>query len=120
MGTKTLLTLEQFGHLPIKEGILYEINEGELVIKTEPKPGHNRVHDNIARHLGNFVEERRLGWVLVENGYQLSPDIVRIPDASFVPAERLPGLDLNKRMQDAPARLVGLLSQNRRGVSFPC
>jgi hypothetical protein len=32
MGTQTLLTLEQFDHLPIVEGVLYELDEGRLLL----------------------------------------------------------------------------------------
>jgi len=110
MGTKTLLTLEQFDRLPEKEGVLYELNEGELVIMTEPMPRHNRVRDNVARLMGNFVEERKLGWVLLETGYQLGSETVRIPDVSFVPADRVRELDLDRRIQGAPALAIEVVS----------
>lgn len=110
MGTRTLLTLEQFDQLPEKEGVLYELNEGDLVIMTEPMPRHNRVRDKIARHLGNFVEERKLGWVLVENGDQLGPETVRIPDVSFVPADRVRELDLDRRIEGAPSLAIEVVS----------
>jgi Uma2 family endonuclease len=110
MATKTLLTIEQFDQLPITEGILYELNEGELVTMTEPMPRHNWVRDNVARLLGNFVEERKLGRVFLETGYQLSPETVRIPDVSFVPADQMRELDLDKRIQGAPALAIEVVS----------
>jgi Uma2 family endonuclease len=110
MASKTLLTIEQFDQLPITEGILYELNEGELVTMTEPMPRHNRVRDRVARLTGNFVEERKLGGVFVETGYQLTPDTVRIPDVSFVPADRVREIDLDKRIQGAPALAIEVIS----------
>jgi Uma2 family endonuclease len=110
MATKTLLTIEQFDQLPVKEGILYELNEGELVSMTEPMPRHNWVRDNIARLAGNFVEERKLGRVFLETGYQLTPETVRIPDVSFVPAGRMPEIDLDRRIQGAPALAIEVVS----------
>jgi Uma2 family endonuclease len=110
MATKTLLTIEQFDQLPVKEGILYELNEGELVTMTEPMPRHNWVRDNVARLTGNFVEERKLGRVFLETGYQLTPDTVRIPDVSFVPADRMREIDLDKRIQGAPALAIEVVS----------
>ncbi len=110
MATKTLLTIEPFDQLPVKEGILYELHEGEVVTMTEPMPRHNRVRDNIAYLMRTFVDERKLGWVLIENGYQLSPDIVRIPDVSFVPAEHVKELDLDRRIQGAPALAIEVVS----------
>jgi Uma2 family endonuclease len=110
MATKTLLTIEQFDQLPVKEGILYELDEGEVVIMTEPMPRHNAVRDSIARLMGNSVEERKLGKVFVETGYQLSPETVRIPDVSFVPADRMRDIDLDRRIQGAPALAIEIVS----------
>jgi Uma2 family endonuclease len=110
MATKTLVTIEQFDQLPIREGILYELNEGEVVTVTEPMPRHNWVRDNVARLIGNFVEERKLGRVFLETGYQLTPETVRIPDVSFVPADRMREIDLDKRIQGAPALAIEVIS----------
>jgi Uma2 family endonuclease len=110
MATKTLLTIELFDQLPISEGILYELNQGELVSITESMPRHNKVRDGIARLMGNFVEERRLGTVFVETGFQLSPETVRIPDVSFVPADRVREIDLDRRIQGAPALAIEVVS----------
>lgn len=106
MGTQTLLTLEQFDQLPEVEGVLYELDEGELATMTEPMPRHNLTRDNIARLLWDFTYPRHLGRVFLENGYQLSPETVRIPDVSFVPADRMRGLDLDRRILGAPALAV--------------
>jgi Uma2 family endonuclease len=110
VATKTLLTIEQFDQLPIREGVLYELNEGEAVTMTEPMPRHNWVRDNIAASLRDFVHPRELGRVFVETGYQLTPDTVRIPDVSFLPADRVRGLDLDKRIQGAPALTIEVVS----------
>ena len=110
MATKSLLTIEQFDQLPIREGILYELNEGEVVTVTEAVPRHNWVRDNIAAALRDFAHPRRLGRVFVETGYQLTPETVRIPDVSFVPADRMLEIDLDRRIQGAPALAVEVVS----------
>jgi Uma2 family endonuclease len=110
MATKTLLIIEQFDQLPFREGILYELNEGEVVTMTEPMPRHNWVRDKIARLMGNFVEERKLGKVFLETGYQLTPETVRIPDVSFVPGGRMREVDLDRRIQGAPALAIEVVS----------
>ncbi len=110
MATKTLLTIEQFDQLPVIEGVLYELNEGEVVTMTEPMPRHNRVRDRIARRMGSFVEERKLGEVFLETGYQLNPETVRIPDISFIPADRMREIDLDRRIQGAPALAIEVVS----------
>ena len=110
MGTKTLLTVEQFDKLPEKEGILYELSDGELFTVTEPMPRHNKVRDKIARIMGNFAEEHKLGTVFSETGYQLTPETVRIPDVSFIQADRLRGTDLDRRIAGAPALAIEVVS----------
>jgi Uma2 family endonuclease len=110
MATKTLLSIEQFDELPTREGILYELNEGELVTVTETMPRHNWVRDNVAHLAGNFVEERKLGRVFMQTGYQLTPETVRIPDVSFVPADRMREIDLDRRIQGAPALAIEVIS----------
>ena len=109
MGTQTLLTLEQFDQLPAVEGVRYELDEGELVTVTEPKPRHNLTRDRISRILGNFVEQHKLGIVFAGTGYQLSPETLRIPDVSLVPAERTRGLDRDRRIVGGFAVRVGEL-----------
>jgi Uma2 family endonuclease len=110
MGTQTLLTLEQFDQLPVVEGVLYELDEGEAITMTEPMPRHNFARDNIADFLRAFAHPRKLGRVCVETGYQLSPETVRIPDVSFVPARRLRDLDPDRRIHGAPALAVEVVS----------
>ena len=110
MATKTLLTIEQFDRLPIREGILYELNEGEVVTMTEPMPRHNWVRDNIAAALREFAHPRNLGRVFLETSYQLTSETVRIPDVSFVPADQMSKIDLDKRIQGAPALAVEVVS----------
>jgi Uma2 family endonuclease len=110
MATKTLLTIEQFDQLPTREGILHELNEGEVVTMTPPMPRHNLVRDNIAAALRDFTHLRHLGRVFVETGYQLSPETVRIPDVSFVPADRMREIDLDSRIQGAPALAIEVVS----------
>ncbi len=110
MGTKTLLTLEQFDQLPTPEGVLYELNEGELVTMTKPMPRHNLVRDRISHILAHFAEGRKLGTVFLETEYQLSPETVRAPHVSLVPADRMRGIDLDRRITGAPALAVEVVS----------
>ena len=112
MATKTLLTIQEFDQLALREGIQYELDEGELVTMTEPMPRHNLVRDKAARFLGNFADERKLGTVFIETGYELSPGVVRIPDVSFVPAERMREINLDRRIPGAPALAIEVVSPN--------
>lgn len=102
---------QQFGDLPIsrlrldrfpateadvielhdKENRLYELVDGVLVEKTMGyREGYIAVF--IARMLGNFVEPRNLGIVNGADGMmKLAPELVRIPDVSYVSWAQFPG-----------------------------
>jgi Uma2 family endonuclease len=110
MATETLLTIQQFDALPVTEGIHYELNEGKLVTIGERMPRHDFVRDNVAQIAGNFVDTQKLGTVFVGTGYQLTPDTVRIPDVSFVAVDRMREIDLDKRIEGAPALAIEVVS----------
>jgi Uma2 family endonuclease len=41
---------------------------------------------------------------------RIDPETVRIPDVSFVPADRMRGIDLDKRIQGAPTLAIEVIS----------
>jgi Uma2 family endonuclease len=111
MTTRTLITIEEYDALPEKEGVKYELNEGELItVAASPRLLHNRVRDRTGRSLAAFVEEHRLGEVTMETDFRLSEDVVRIPDIAFIRAERLPGIDPRKWIEGAPDLAVEVVS----------
>jgi Uma2 family endonuclease len=56
MATKTLMSIEEYDALPEKEGVKYELNEGELIIvAASPRLLHNRVRDEAGFWLREFV-----------------------------------------------------------------
>ncbi|WPD18786.1 MULTISPECIES: Uma2 family endonuclease [Thermaerobacter] len=90
--TRKPWTAEELERLP--DGWRYEIDEGELVIMTPAGWRHNRVVTRIARLLGNFVEERRLGGEVITNelGILLRKEPVhtlRAPDVAYFTAEQV-------------------------------
>jgi Uma2 family endonuclease len=111
-GSKTLLTLEEFQRLPDREGTARELDEGELTVMTPGRPRHNRIRDRIARRLMEFAEGHGLGEVFVETEFQLGHDTVRIPDAAFVPADRMKKVDLDRAIEGAPALAIEVVSPN--------
>jgi len=73
-----------------REDLLYELVDGVLVRKTM---GYYESYLMIAVSalLYNFVTPRNLGLVAGADGMiRLNPDLVRIPDVSFISADRLP------------------------------
>ena len=96
MGTTTKLTFEEFQKLPEREGAIYELDEGELLMEPSPALRHNLIRQRIAMKLIQFVESRNLGIVVEEMDFRLSPDTVRNPDVAFITAEHLKKIDLDR------------------------
>jgi Uma2 family endonuclease len=92
--TAKLITAEEFARMPDPlDGSRQELVRG--VIETMPPPGgiHGACCSRVALRLGNFVEERGLGHVFInDTGFvsERNPDTVRGPDVSFWSKERLP------------------------------
>ena len=115
MGTTTRLTFEEFQRLPEREGAIYELDEGELLMEPSPAARHNLIRQRITMQLMQFVESKHLGIVLEEMDFRLGPDTVRNPDVAFVNKEHLQKIDLDRSPIDgAPALAVEVISPNNR------
>jgi len=110
MATKTLMTLEEFERLPSDAGVVYELDEGELVSMTFPMPKHARVQRALLVELDAFLKRSPLGEVLLETGYLLSsdPPTLRGPDLGVVRAGRT--IDPEARIEGAPDLAVEIVS----------
>jgi Uma2 family endonuclease len=86
------LTVDEFLALSLPDGKA-ELVRGELRMNPPPGAPHGVAGVNLVLALGLYVRERGLGRVFGDNfGYELVqlPHTVRVPDASFVRADRLP------------------------------
>ena len=85
-----------------------------------PAPGapHGRAATNVVVLLSNHVAQRNLGMVFADSvGYELVqfPHTVRVPDASFVRADRLPAEGLYPgTLRFAPDLAIEVLSPSER------
>jgi Uma2 family endonuclease len=94
MGTKTLMTLEQFLQLPDEESRRYELWQGELVDVGETIFDHNWVRDKLLVCLTNFLMSFGLGGeVLVETGIQFDSNTLARPDLSYWDVAHLACID---------------------------
>ncbi len=109
---KTLLSFEEFEKLPQEDGAAHELAEGELIRMTPGRLRHNRVRDNIAFCLRQFLVSKTLGEVVIETEFQLSSDTVRIPDAAFVSAKHIKEVDPDRPLMVPPALVVEVVSPN--------
>jgi Uma2 family endonuclease len=111
MTTRTLMTIEQYDALPEREGVKYELNEGELLtVSPSPRLIHNRVRDEIGFRLREFARSRQLGEATMETDFKLTEGTIRIPDVAFVCADRLAGIDPRQRLEGAPDLAVEVAS----------
>ena len=97
MTVKQLLTAEDVWALPERPGVRYELADGELIEVPGAGLLHNLLVGLLYRLLDDFVRREDLGLVFTDGtAYVLrrGPDLVRIPDVSFVAWERLPAGDV--------------------------
>jgi Uma2 family endonuclease len=93
------MTAEQYGRLPYL-GYPTELVRGQIKIMNQPYPEHGGICAEIARVLGNFVKERRLGRVISNDSGVITdrkPDTVRGPDVAYYSFQRVPAGRPRKR-----------------------
>jgi len=110
MGTKTLITVEEFEQLPEQTGAVYELDEGELISVSRPRLLHSLIIGNLFAPLRTIVSARNLGIVCIEVEFQLSADTVRIPDIAFIRRERAKDIDPETVIQGAPDLAIEVIS----------
>jgi Uma2 family endonuclease len=114
MATKTLLTIADFAALPAKDDIRYELDEGQLVPMTFPRPRHNRIVRRILTLLDAFAREHKLGEVFPsDTGYILDAEYhtLRGPDVSFLRTARAATIDPDADIPGAPDLAVEVISR---------
>ena len=85
MGAKKLMSVEEFDRLQEPDELSYELDEGELVVMTKPRPLHNRIVGNLYFELRGYLKAHPVGEVFnSENLFILGRNTKRAPDVSFV------------------------------------
>jgi Uma2 family endonuclease len=106
------LTVDEYEALPEEEEYRVELVRGRLV--REPAPGwaHGRASTRIGTLLELHAAAHGLGAVLTNTRFVLSrnPATVRIPDVSFVAADRAPAPDYPGALEGGPDLAVEILS----------
>lgn len=108
------LTVAEFAALPSPDdGTRLELVRGEIITMTPPKGPHGIVCALLAAKLVNFVQERKLGWVMSnDTGFVVStsPDTVRGPDVAFWSRQGLPEVPSDDYIRTPPDLAVEVLS----------
>ncbi len=112
MSTGTLITVEQFHALP-DDGNRYELNRGVLVTMPRSKQGQNQVIQNLNAELTPYVRARGMGEVYSKSGYELDgPRLFRVPDVSFLRADRVGATLEDQYPQGAPDLAVEVVGSS--------
>ncbi len=112
MGTKTQISVAEFDRLEQPDELRYELDEGELIEMTKPRyEPHNRIVRTIDRALLAYLATNPIGEVLTsDNLFVLGPTTKRIPDLSFLTAERVKRIEPDKDIEGAPDLAIEVLS----------
>ena len=117
MSVTQLLTAEDLHAMPDVPGKRFELVRGELVeVPTAGYP-HAQLVRALQRLLDRFAVEHRLGEVFGDGlGYIIArdPDVVRVPDVSFIVRERLPAGHPHGFVPFAPDLAVEIVSPGDR------
>jgi Uma2 family endonuclease len=93
MTVKTLMTAEELWEAPEVPGKRFELVRGELVELPGAGGQHGLIVGTFYLLLQPFVSARGIGQVFADGvGYIIAraPDVVRVPDVSFISTARLP------------------------------
>ena len=115
VATQTLVTAEEFFRMP-EDNYSYELVRGRLIQMPKPTLRHGLIVNRIGIPLWQFVEDRGLGFVVMDVGIKLTsdPDTVRAPDIWFVRRDRIPEGPLDFLWPGAPDLAIEVRSKNDR------
>ena len=107
MGTKTLMTIEQFLQLPDEESRHYELWQGELIDVGETVFKHNWTRDELVMCIRLFARRAKVGGeAAAETGIQFDSNTLARPDVSYWDATHLARIDQDRSPVDVVPQLV--------------
>lgn len=105
----------EIAQLPENDEKHLELVDGVIVELAPSSPKNTVLAAKFVRFLGNFVDERDLGYVTgADGGFTLGPRQVRLPDAAFISKDRVP--ELSSSFDVAPDLAVEVVSPNERAT----
>ena len=107
------MSVEEFDRLVEPDDLSYELDEGELVVMTKPRPLHNRIVAKLDFEIRTYLKSYPVGEVFnPENLFVLGPNTKRAADVSFIRAERAKQIDPSTDIPGAPDLAIEVLSPN--------
>lgn len=93
MATAKLMTADDLARMTPEPGYRYELIRGVVRRMAAAGARHGAIGFEVGRRLGNHVVEHRLGILFTsDTGFfiERDPDVILMPDVSFVRTERMP------------------------------
>ncbi|CAN5541998.1 hypothetical protein BH23CHL2_BH23CHL2_09290 [soil metagenome] len=122
ISTKHALSADEFWELPEKQGVRFELVDGEVVEMPGSTMSHSEFVVIIFTLLRSYVLKHDLGRVYPDGlSYLLrrNPDTLRIPDVSFIPRDRLPAEGPQESYADIiPGLVVEVVSPGNSAVEL--
>lgn len=108
------LTIREFEQLPDALALNHELLDGELVDVSGNTTNHIRLQFLVGRRMADYVEEQKLGIVLIEQEYEFEEN-AHGPDISFFGPEKMKLLDGDRRVQlFVPGLAIEIVSRSER------
>lgn len=102
MATQTLVTAEQFDHLPNEEGRKYELWDGELIELPSASPRHNETVSVLLIDLGGFLQSSDTGRAIPDTEFALGANLRYRPDIAVLLSSKWAQVDRDR----VPVRVV--------------
>ncbi len=83
MGTRTLMTTEQYAQLQTSEGESYELVDGELIPLPSAVPRHNKIRRRLERSLEDYLARNPAADIYDEIDCRIADGNIRRPDLSI-------------------------------------
>ncbi len=107
MGTKTLMTVEQFLELPDEKLLRHELWQGELIEVGDTILAHNWIREKLVFLITTFLLHSNLGGeVFAETGIRFDSNTLVRPDVSYWDAEHLAAIDWLQSPVEIPPQLL--------------
>ena len=114
MATQTLISLEEYLALPVKEGVNYEYDQGRVI----EVPSHSLDNAEIQLNVGHlfriFVDAAKLDFIVAgPTGFWLTPEVERIPNVCVIRRDRAESMEVfHGSRRGAPDLAIEIVSRH--------
>jgi len=114
MATATLVALEEYLALPVKEGVSYEYDDGRVIEVPAHSLQNAAIQLKAGRLVGNFVDTAGLDFIVAgPTGFWLTPTVERLPDVCALRRDKAASMEVFRgSRRGAPDLAIEIVSRN--------